>query len=372
MSSESPAATAGRKKGSPLRVLRKRNFGLLFSAGATSTGGFSLGQVALTWIVFVTTGSALDVALLALSSTLASIILSLVGGTLADRHNRRLLMIISDVSRALGLGVLAAYLYFVGFSLPLVLVVSFVLGSFSTIFYPAERALIPTLLQADEIADANGLIQITTSIFQSLANAAGGAAVAVIGAVAALGINSVTFAISASLVAAMMLGSVVESHLTPKLGATQKSFVEDVKDGILYIGSTRGLLYLTVSAGILNLFFAMFSPYAVFYATKVLNGGALVYGSLLALFAIGLGPGALLVGKTNAISYAGKIWSVTALIEGIIILSMVVTRSIPIALVLFLHSRGSVGVRKRDLAFVRSAHCAFRHARQVLRGRPAR
>lgn len=158
----------------PLRVLRKRNFSLLFYAGAASTGGFSLGQVALTWLVYVTTGSALDVAYVALSSTVASVLLAVVGGTLVDRHNRQWLMIISDLLRAIGLAILAAYLYFAGFSLPLVIAVSFILGTFSTIFNPAQRAVIPLILNADEVADANGLVQVASSVFQSVASAAGG------------------------------------------------------------------------------------------------------------------------------------------------------------------------------------------------------
>jgi len=332
VSSEPP--TKPKSNGSPFRVLRNRNFALLFSAGATSTGGFSLGQVALTWLVFVTTGSTLDIAYLALSSTMASILLSLVGGTLVDRHNRRILMILSDLVRALGLGVLAAYLYFVGFSLPLVLAVSFILGSFSTIFSPAERSLTPAILSVDEVVGANGLVQITTSMFQSLANAAGGALVAVIGAVAALGINSATFAISASLIASMTLGSAARSHLV--LGAQRKSFLNDVAEGIHYLPSNKGLFHLTLSAGILNLFFAMLTPYVVVYAAKELNGGAIVYGSLLATFAIGLGPGALLVGRTNAVAHAGKIWGLSGFFTGLAILLLSVTRSFIIALVLFL------------------------------------
>lgn len=331
MSSEPPAES--KRSSSPLRVLRNHNFALLFSAGATSTGGFSLGQVALTWLVFVTTGSALDVAYLALSSTAASILLSLAGGTLVDRQNRRLLMILSDLLRALAIGVLAGYLYFVEFSLPLVLIVSFILGSFSTIFSPAQRALTPTFLKADEIADANGLVEIATSIFQSLASAAGGAIVAAIGAAAALGINSATFAISATLIASMTLGSIVKSRL-PEV--EHKSFISDVADGLRYLPSNRGLLYLTLSAGFLNLFFAMLSPFVVVYAAKALSGGALVYGSLLAVFAIGIGVGAILVGRTNAVARAGKIWGLTALFEGIAILSIALTRSFIIALLFFI------------------------------------
>jgi MFS transporter, DHA3 family, macrolide efflux protein len=320
----------------PARVLRNRNFAHLFLAGTASTSGFSLGQVALTWLVFTTTRSAIDVAYLALASTVASTVLSLVGGTLADRQDRRRLMILSDLSRALGLAILSAYLYLAGFSLPLVLGVSFVLGAFSTIFDPAQRALTPKILKADEVADANGLVQVTTSVFQSVASAAGGAIVAVIGAAAALGLNSATFAISAALIASMVLGRTTKSQLNGAPSLHRRSFVSDVGEGIRYISSKRGLLYLTVSAGFLNLFFAMMTPFVVVYAAKALNGGAPVYGSLLAAYAIGLGPGALMVGRTRAVAFAGKVWGFTGFLEGIAILILALSGSFVIALAAFL------------------------------------
>lgn len=245
-------------------------------------------------------------------------------------------MIVSDLSRALGLAILSVYLFLVGFSLPLVLGVSFGLGAFSTIFNPAQWALIPKILDAGEVADANGLVQVTTSIFQSLASAAGGAIVVVMGAAAALGLNSVTFIISGTLIVSMILGNVTGSQLKTTPATYRSSFVSDVREGIRFIASQKGLLYLTVSAGLLNLFFAMMTPFVVVYAAKVLNGGALVYGSLLAAYAIGLGPGALMVGRTRAVAFAGKVWGITAFLEGLAILVIALSGSFIIALVAFL------------------------------------
>jgi len=258
--SRQPSSDGSGKKGNPLRVLRNPNYARLFAAGATSIGGFSLGQVALTWVVFVTTRSALDVAYLSVSSTVASSLLSVVGGTLVDRQDRRSLMILCDASRALGLAVLAVYLYALGFNLSLVLAASFILGGFSAVFNPAERALTPSVLAADELADANGVVQVTTSVFQSLASAVGGAVVASIGVVIALGLNVATFAISGSLIASMALGGAAKTVARPTSTVERKSFIEDAREGMGYLVSQKGLLYLTLSAGLVNLFFGMVTP----------------------------------------------------------------------------------------------------------------
>jgi MFS family permease len=169
-----------------------------------------------------------------------------------------------------------------------------------------------------------------------VASAAGGAVVAVIGAVAALGVNSATFAVSASLIASMTLGNLAKPSLTANHVAARKGFVSDAADGVRYISSKKGLLYLTVSAGFLNLFFAMIMPFIVVYAANVLNGGAAVYGSLLAAFAIGMAPGALLVGRTSAVAHAGVVWVATGLLAGGVVLLLTFSRNFIVALALFL------------------------------------
>lgn len=109
-------------------------------------------------------------------------------------------MIYSDAFRAASIAVLALELYLAGFSLPLVLAVSFVLGTFTALFYPAQRSLLPTLIRPEEVADANGLILTANSVFQAVANGVGGALVAIAGVVVALGLNTATFAVSALLI----------------------------------------------------------------------------------------------------------------------------------------------------------------------------
>lgn len=316
----------------PARVLHNRNFARLFSAGATSISGFSLGQVALTWLVYSETGSAADVAYLALASVVATVLLSVFAGTLVDRQNRRLIMILSDFSRAVSLAVLAVALYLAGFNLSLVIAVSFVLGAFSTLFYPAERALLPMLISRDEVADANGLIMVTNSVFTAVATGAGGALVAILGATLALGLNSATFLTSGLLILSIATAGSLW-HAPENDGSKRRSFVSDAAEGIRYIAGWRGLLYLTLSAGFLNFFFTMITTFVVVYVAQVLHGGAFVFGTLVALLTLGFGPGAILVGRTNAVRRAGVVWGVSSLGAGIAVLALAYAPNIYVAFV---------------------------------------
>ncbi len=322
---------------SPLRVLRNGAFARLFFAGATSIGGFSIGQVALSWLVFQETGSSVAIAFLGVAFLLASVLLSLVGGTLVDRQDRRSLMVISDLVRMASLAVLVLVLIAAGFRYELVLAVSFLLGGFTTIFQPAERALTPELVAADELPDANGLVGTSNSLLAFAGNAAGGLLVGVLGIAAALGVNALTFAVSAILLLSIRVaGTAVATSAAARRKRTT-SFLADTLDGFRYIGSQRGLLALTLSAGLENLFFAMIGPFLVVYTTVELGGGAVLFGVLGALMSLGWAPGAFLVGRLGAVRHAGMVWAVSGIPIGALILVFVFVPVVPvIAVAIFL------------------------------------
>jgi MFS family permease len=306
------------------QVLRNRSFARLFFAGAASVSGFSIGQVAINYLVFTSTHSSIDQALTGVAFMTAVVGLSLFGGTLADRRDRRVLMIVSDAVRAGSLALAAVALLFFGFNLWLVVAASFVLGAFSAIFQPAERAVIPSILDKEQLADANGLTQLTTSLAQALSNALGGALVVAVGAVLAIGLNSVTFLASGILIATIAIRKAPAAAVDANAPVQERpSFVSDTMEGVRYLLHSRGLLLLTISAGLLNLFFGMMSPYFVWYTSQSLHGDAITYGIFLALFALGAAPGALLVGRTGAIRRAGLVWLACGACDGALVLVLV-------------------------------------------------
>ncbi len=310
----------------PSAVLGNRNFARLFFAGAASVGGFSIGQVAINYLVYTSTHSSLDLAVTGVAFTIALVSLSLFGGTLADRQDRRMLMIVCDAVRAVSLALVTIALLFLGFNLWLVLAGSFALGAFSAVFQPAERAMIPAILEKDQLADANGLIQLTSSLAQALSNALGGALVVIVGAILAIGLNSVTFLVSGLLIATLTTHRPSPGEAAAENPAPAKAkagFFEDTREGMRYLVHNRGLLLLTVSAGIVNLFFGMTLPFILIYTTQMLQGGATTYGIFLGLFSLGAAPGALLVGRTGAVKRAGLVWILTGVLIGILIVALV-------------------------------------------------
>jgi predicted MFS family arabinose efflux permease len=195
-----PSPPVPLRSGSGTGVLRNRNFQRLYIASVASAAGASIAIVSISWIVYTTTGSALAVTYVGLAGIGPGIALGLVAGALADRYNRRRMMVLSDVSRAVLIAALAGFLFLVGFDLLVILGVVVIINAFTAVFLPASGAILPRLVARAELEPANGLLQGSTQAAQMLGSAAGGAAIAFAGVVPGLAFNAVTYAISATFV----------------------------------------------------------------------------------------------------------------------------------------------------------------------------
>jgi len=293
--------------------LRHRSFRDLFASSTTSSLGAAISLVSVSWVVYHYTGSALDIAYLGLTGIVPAIVLGLIAGVVADRYNRRSLMVTADLSRVAGMALLTVFLVVVGFSLPLILAVMIFVNCFSALFTPASQAILPRLVPKTSLEDANGLLQSTSSVAYSVGSAAGGVLVVLVGAVWGLGINAVTYALSA----------IFLIQIASELGRTERiasreasSFRRDFSEGMGYVLKDRTLA--EVSFGYLpsNFLSSFVSPFFVVYAATRFGGNAAVYGSLVAALAVGVAVGSLVVGRVRARPHAGLLMGFCLLIEG--------------------------------------------------------
>ena len=289
------------------RLLGNAGYARVFVAGLGSTAGSSIASVCLVWIVFVATGSPLDVGLLAAAWLIAGVLFSVFGGTLVDRYDRRRLMIGADLARAAAMGVVASVLELHGFDLGTVLTAYFLVGAFTTIFNPAEQAIVPALVETPLVADANGLVRSSRSALSFIGYAVGGVLIVSVGAVWGVAANAATFALSAVLLFGMTVRPV------PELARRAKpSYFADVRAGFRWLGKATGFLELTISATFFNFCSSLVGTFIVVFVTLLLHGSALVFAVLLALNAAGTGVGSLLVSRTRAVRWAGRAWTVGA------------------------------------------------------------
>jgi predicted MFS family arabinose efflux permease len=207
-----------------VQALRERNFRLLFAARAISFFGTNLAPIAVAFAVLDLTGSASDTGLAFAAWTLAQVSTLLVGGVVADRLPRRLVMIGSDtanlcVRAAMGTALVS------GVMDVRVLIALQAVGGAATAFYaPASSGLVPEVVPREILQSANGLMSIARYVAFPFGAAVGGTIVATIGPGWALELDAATYAASALLLVRLRLPARARVAAAP-------SFLRELREG---------------------------------------------------------------------------------------------------------------------------------------------
>ena len=314
---------------SPTRsVLRIPAFRALFGSRVTSSLGAAVSTVTVSWLVYHFTGSTFDIAYVGIASIVPGIVFGLYAGVLADRHNRRRLMLASDIVRAVVMAVLAGTLYLIGFSIVLVLAAIVLVYSFTALFNPANQAMLPRLVGREQLEDANGALSASIQLSQTVGAGAGGLIIAVAGASAGLGINAATYALSA----AFILQIASEFGRTPEGPArARRSVRQDLVEGFSYMKNHVPVLELTLGFLPCNFLIILIPTFMVVYSATVFGSSAATFGFLVASIGLGSVVGALSVGRVRARRFAGISYAVTFLGCGVAAALLVLGHSFPTA-----------------------------------------
>jgi MFS family permease len=178
---------------------RNRNFRLLWAGQTASIFGDRVTDIALPWLILLQTHSALDAAFVIAARYLPIVALGLMAGLVADRVDRRLLMIASDLGRALGLaGIVALGIAHQSVPLWLLVAVVLVLGIGQLLFQVAYRAWLPDVTSDDHLAAATAALEASDAMSTLTGPALGGALIQAVGPAAALGADAASYLISAA------------------------------------------------------------------------------------------------------------------------------------------------------------------------------
>ncbi len=180
------------------RVLSIHDYRLLWSAQVVSTFGDRLTQIGLISLVFAMTGSNSTIGLVLTLTVLPRAVFGLFAGALADRVSRKTLLIATDCARALIVLVLALA---AGLPLGAVYLLAALHATVTVFFTPTRNAVLPDIVAEHELLTANTLDETTQSALDPVAYLLGGALIAALGVRAGFGIDSLTFLVSAALIA---------------------------------------------------------------------------------------------------------------------------------------------------------------------------
>ncbi|MCI4350015.1 MAG: MFS transporter [Thermoplasmata archaeon] len=319
--------------GSPLflRLVRNRNFSLLWLGAVVSASGFYVGNVVIEWLIYHSSGNALYLASLGVVEFVPTLTIGVVAGAWVDRFDRRRLMIVSDLARAATWGALAVAVLTLGFNLPVLLLAVLIAGAFGTIFGPSSNALLPSLLGKDNLASGNGVLEAGRTVAGFVGSPIGGALILIVGIAGGLIFNALTFAFSALMIGLMIVPTAVARSGEPATPAAP-SILSDVRAGLRFLLTQRALLAFTLGAMALN-FFTYYLIFIVVYVTNLLHAGPAVFGLLVGVQSAGYAVGALLIVGRLGIDRSPGLWiSVLWALSGPPLIVMVLFPVIPVAI----------------------------------------
>jgi predicted MFS family arabinose efflux permease len=196
-----PAAAPSAGLRASLSLLRRnRDFRALFFASVISLGGDWFLWVAINGLIFEVTGKALYVGLSILAQEFAFFLASPIGGVLADRVDRRKLMIVCDLARA---AICLSFLLVGPDTLWLAYVLLPLLASFAAAFDPAFSAATPNVVDADDLPAANALNGSLWGTMLAVGAGLGGIVSAAFGADTAFLVDAASFLVSAALLSSI-------------------------------------------------------------------------------------------------------------------------------------------------------------------------
>ena len=140
-------------------VFKKRDFTLLWFSQLISTSGSALTDLAAGILIYRATGSALAVGLMLAATALPALVVGLVAGVFVDRYDRKKIMIVSCLLRAV---LVASIPAIVAININLLYLVVFINAAIAQFFDPAQESVIPDVATDEELAAANSFLSISS------------------------------------------------------------------------------------------------------------------------------------------------------------------------------------------------------------------
>jgi MFS family permease len=273
-----------------LRVLRHRDFRLLWLGQAASVVGDNLVTVALALFIVDLTGSATDLGLVLGAYSLPLIAFVLVGGVLADRLPRHRVVVVTDLVRFVLHGLLAILIVAGAVRIWHVVVIGMLFGTAEAFFRPAATGLLPQTVDEADIQEANALMATTNNLAEFAGPALATALVLGVSPAAAFGLDALTFLVSAALL--HRVHPRVRAQAAPREEAAP-SIRRDLRAGFAEVRS-RAWIWATLAAFCVALFFVL-APWFVLgpLVARAQYDSLAVYGVLSAVFGAGMVAGAI-------------------------------------------------------------------------------
>jgi MFS family permease len=305
----------------PLRG--NRDFLVVLLGQGISSFGDAITNTALPILILALTGSGLAMGVVGVLSTLPDLVIGLPAGAYADRWDRRKMMLLADLGRAVLTALIPISVWLGGPTLVLILLVTFPLNVLRVLWLAAFTAAVPGLVGRGQIARANAVFEAFFNVGWIVGPALAGILAATIGPGPTIAIDALTFAVSAiSLL-------FVRRPLRPEARPTPTHLLVEIREGISYVSRQPTLRAVVALWTAISVIYAGLTSVLIFYITIDRDLGSDVVGLVLSAFAVGSLGGSLVAARMS-FRAVGPVMLVGTVVMGLTVVVVALDAPVPV------------------------------------------
>ncbi|MFP5247401.1 MAG: MFS transporter, partial [Thermoanaerobaculia bacterium] len=308
-------------------ALRYRDYRLLWIGAFLSTTGTWMQTVAQGWVVLNMTNSAFLLGVDGFLSTGPMLVFSLFGGVVADRVERRKIMLLSQYLQMSFAFILAVLIWSGNVKVWHIFLLSFLTGSAQSFSGPAYISLLPLLVRREDVPNAIAMNSMQFNLARVIGPIFAGIALAAWGAAVCFAVNGISFI--AVIIALLLIRS-------PKVNKSDEpgGLFDEMRAGFRFVAHRPKLLVLTFLA-FAGTFLGMPIVTVLPVVAKSIFGlGAKGYAWMMTTYGLGSVTGALLVAATAHAAKKGKVALLLQLSFACLLIGFALSRSLPVSLVI--------------------------------------
>ncbi len=273
-----------------LSLWKHGNFLRLWLSETISSFGSQFSGVAIPLTaVYILHVDSFEQGVLQAASTAPFLLFGLIVGVWVDRRRRRPILVFSNICRGLLLGAVPLAFLLGVLTIPLLVVVSFLIGVLTVFFDVSYQAYLPSLVERNQLTDANSKLEASRATSQVAGPSIAGFVVELVSAPLAIAVDAFSF-----LASALSLGKIRHEEADPSL-SIKRSVMADMREGLSVVFGDQRLRSIAGSTSTSNFFSSALFPVAILYMTD----------PDLAAQGLGLGLSAFAYGLTFTIGAVG-------------------------------------------------------------------
>ncbi len=280
-----------------LAAFAYRDFRVLWVGAFASTIGTWMQKVAQSWLVFDLTRSTFYLGLDDFLGQLPILLFTIIGGVIADRHERRRLLIGSQCVQMATAFTLAALVFSGVVHVWHVLLLSFATGLAQAFGGPAYQALIPLLVRKTDLPNAIAFNSIQFNLARAIGPLLAGATLAALGMAACFGINGLSYL--------LVIGALLSLSVKQLKPAERKPIVHELRGGLSYMRGERAMIALAIAAFLTTFLSGPLVTFLPAFASEVFGGDIAQYSRMMAFSGTGSVAGALVVAWLGRFRHMG-------------------------------------------------------------------